>query len=69
MPVGNLLCVVRYLFTCADGTVEPHMWCRRVPSGAEGVKLRNDIVSNGRGADDRVIITGCKFVTLFATTG
>ena len=64
MPVGNLMCVVRYLLQAADGRFYEHLWFKRVSSGREGVALRDRIVSNGKGPDDRVMVTGCRFIAL-----
>lgn len=61
MPIGDMIFVVRFLFTNIHGVVEPHVWCKRVKSGREGIELRDRIVSTGTRADDRVVVTECRF--------
>ena len=61
MPIGDMIFVVRFLFTTIHGAVEPHVWCKRVKSGREGIELRDRIVSMGARADDRVVVTECRF--------
>ena len=61
MPIGDMIFVVRYLFTTIHGGVESHVWCKRVKTGREGIELRDRIVSTGTRADDRVVVTECRF--------
>jgi hypothetical protein len=56
--------VVKFLYTTAHGLVEPHTWYKRVSSGREGIALRDRLVSLGTRADDRVLVTECKFFPL-----
>ena len=46
------------------GVVESHVWCKRVNTGREGIELRDRIVSMGARADDRVVVTECRFFPL-----
>ena len=64
MPIGDMIFVVRYLFTTIHGGVESHVWCKRVKTGREGIELRDRIVSTGTRADDRVVVTECRFFPL-----
>lgn len=64
MPVGNLMCVVRFLFTNFLGEVERHTLYRRVSSGREGIKVRDELVSLGASADTSVFITECRLIEL-----
>lgn len=57
MPVGDLLCVVRYESTDAKGRVHSHQAYKRVRSGHEGVALRNSIV----GSAPRIFVVSCTF--------
>lgn len=61
MPTGHMIFVVKFLFTTARGVVEPHTWFKRVKSGREGIELRDRLVSTGTRADDRVVVTECRF--------
>lgn len=64
MPIGDMIFVVRYLLTNTHGVREMHMWCKRVKTGREGIELRDRIVSKGPRADDRIVITECRFFPL-----
>lgn len=64
MPIGDMIFVVRFLFTTIHGVVESHVWCKRVKTGREGIELRDRIVSMGARADDRVVVTECRFFPL-----
>ena len=64
MPTGHMIFVVRYLFTTIHGVVESHVWCKRVKTGREGIELRDRIVSTGTRADDRGVVTECRFFPL-----
>lgn len=64
MPIGDMIFVVRFLFTNIHGVVEPHVWCKRVKTGREGIELRDRIVSSGPRADDRVVVTECRFLPI-----
>ena len=64
MPIGDMIFVVKFLYTTAQGVVESHVWCKRVKTGREGIELRDRIVSTGTRADDRVVVTECRFFPL-----
>ena len=64
MPIGDMIFVVRFLYTDAFGVTAPHAWYRRVKTGRDGIELRDRIVSTGTRADDRVVVTECKFYPL-----
>jgi hypothetical protein len=61
MPVGDLIFVCRYLLTDVFGEQWEHHYYKRVNSGREGIAQRDRIVSNGKNADDQIVVLSCSF--------